>query len=207
MEELSFGNGGWARYRSPALPAPVMIRFADRAGRLVPVELYVDAGDGQVDAKLLRTLPLGRIEAWVNRADSPLRARLEIPGPDLRRLAGHYAWGSFGKATHWVARSMAAQIRGSGEAQAPLAKPPPALVEEEAPPPGWFHLEVPTGRDHGDEFYEELADRYGVAARWHRGPAGVLAEANGVPVTTVHRWVKEARRRGLLPPGAPGKAG
>ena len=28
-----------------------------------------------------------------------------------------------------------------------------------------------------------------------------LAEINGVPPTTVHRWIKEARRRGLLGPG------
>jgi len=34
-----------------------------------------------------------------------------------------------------------------------------------------------------------------------------LAEANGVPVSTVHRWVKEARRRGFLPPGRPGRSG
>ena len=28
-----------------------------------------------------------------------------------------------------------------------------------------------------------------------------------VPVTTAHRWVKEARRRGFLPPGRKGRRG
>ena len=39
------------------------------------------------------------------------------------------------------------------------------------------------------------------------GAASDLARTHGVPVTTAHRWVKEARRRGFLPPGSPGKAG
>jgi transposase-like protein len=34
-----------------------------------------------------------------------------------------------------------------------------------------------------------------------------LARDNAVPVTTAQRWVKEARRRGMLAPGRPGKAG
>ncbi len=38
-------------------------------------------------------------------------------------------------------------------------------------------------------------------------PAVELAEVNGVPVTTAHRWVKEARRRGFLPPGRKGRRG
>ena len=68
-------------------------------------------------------------------------------------------------------------------------------------------LRVPEGGKKPDSFYEQLA------ARWtwltitrprggrHR-PASELAEANGVPVSTVHRWVKEARRRGILGPGS-----
>jgi hypothetical protein len=38
-------------------------------------------------------------------------------------------------------------------------------------------------------------------------PVADLATANEVPVSTAQRWVKEARRRGLLAPGHPGKAG
>jgi transposase-like protein len=38
-------------------------------------------------------------------------------------------------------------------------------------------------------------------------PVAELAGANEVPVATAQRWVKEARRGGLLAPGRPGKAG
>jgi len=63
------------------------------------------------------------------------------------------------------------------------------------------------GRNHGDEFYRRVADRYAELARTVRAPAQALADANDVPVTTARRWTKEARNRGFLPPGTPGKAG
>jgi hypothetical protein len=69
-------------------------------------------------------------------------------------------------------------------------------------------LDAPESRrDHGDDFYRSVARVYGQAAATHRAPATAMAEANHVPVSTVHRWVKEARRRGFLPAGRPGKAG
>jgi hypothetical protein len=68
-------------------------------------------------------------------------------------------------------------------------------------------LSIPAGREYGDDFYRQVADVYGrLAASTHR-PAAVIAERNGVPVRTVHRWVYEARRRGFLPGGSRGKAG
>jgi hypothetical protein len=58
----------------------------------------------------------------------------------------------------------------------------------------------PKGRRRPDDFYRNVADAYASANRWTRKPAQELAEANEVPITTVHRWVKEARRRELLAP-------
>jgi hypothetical protein len=37
-------------------------------------------------------------------------------------------------------------------------------------------------------------------------PAPSLAQANDVPVTTVHRWVKEARSRGQPPSMSAGES-
>ena len=55
-----------------------------------------------------------------------------------------------------------------------------------------------------DEFYLALAAEIAsLASGGSRRPAADIAEANGVPVTTVHRWMKEARRRGLLSPARP----
>lgn len=63
------------------------------------------------------------------------------------------------------------------------------------------------GRGRPDSFYESVAEIYRQLSATTAQPVAVLAEANQVPRTTAHRWVKEARRRRMLPPGRPGKAG
>ncbi|HZB40722.1 MAG TPA: hypothetical protein VE487_07145 [Ilumatobacter sp.] len=68
-------------------------------------------------------------------------------------------------------------------------------------------LEVPDHRPYGDEFYKRVAAQYAALAQHVGRPAAELAEVNDEPVTNVHSWVKEARRRGFLPPGRKGKAG
>lgn len=61
----------------------------------------------------------------------------------------------------------------------------------------------PDGREH---FYRMVAEAYRSAAAESSRPAILLAEENGVPVETVRRWVKEARRRGHLTRGRKGRA-
>jgi hypothetical protein len=56
------------------------------------------------------------------------------------------------------------------------------------------------------QFYRRVAMAYRQYAQ-ERSPAPAIAEEAGVPVTTVHRWVREARRRGFLPPGRKGQVG
>lgn len=68
-------------------------------------------------------------------------------------------------------------------------------------------LEVPPARPFGDEFYRMVAALYSRLAHGTRGPAGRIADANGVELTQVHLWVKEARRRGFLGPAQKGKRG
>jgi hypothetical protein len=64
-----------------------------------------------------------------------------------------------------------------------------------------------TGR-YSDGFYGDVAAAYHRAVLRRLAPAQTIAEANGVPVTTVHRWIREARRRGSLPPArGKGQAG
>ena len=70
-------------------------------------------------------------------------------------------------------------------------------------------MKVPETRSRGrpDVFYREVADVYLDLAQASHRPASDIAAQHGVPVSTAHRWVKEARRRGFLPPGRPGKTG
>jgi transposase-like protein len=63
------------------------------------------------------------------------------------------------------------------------------------------------GSRKSDEFYQRVAASYSARAARTSRPAVEMANDNGVPVTTVHRWVKEARRRGFLPPGQKGRRG
>jgi hypothetical protein len=69
------------------------------------------------------------------------------------------------------------------------------------------HAEVARSRGRPDLFYREVADVYLDLAQASHRPASDIAAQHGVPVSTAHRWVKEARRRGFLPPGRPGKTG
>jgi hypothetical protein len=63
----------------------------------------------------------------------------------------------------------------------------------------------PDGKDP-DRFYRRFAEAYRSAATESNKPAVVIAEENGVPVETVRRWTKEARRRGHLARGTKGRA-
>lgn len=68
----------------------------------------------------------------------------------------------------------------------------------------------PLGRPDGStggKFYERFAAAYRSASADTSKPAVLLAEENDVPVETVRRWIKEARRRGHLAPGRKGRAG
>ncbi len=121
-------------------------------GRLHIVDLYVA---GAVSAEVLRSVPVGRIEATANAQLHPTAA-----GPPRKR---------------------AATI-------------PPRLRDNAV-------------RGYPDAFYDAVAKTYRHLAATTARPVGELADANQVPVTTAQRWVKEARRRGLLAPGRPGKAG
>ncbi|UGQ09116.1 hypothetical protein LO772_19355 [Yinghuangia sp. ASG 101] len=59
-----------------------------------------------------------------------------------------------------------------------------------------------------NEFLGELANMY----RWlvssgSSAPAHEIADQTGAPVRTAQRWIGQARKRGFLPPGRPGRAG
>lgn len=67
-------------------------------------------------------------------------------------------------------------------------------------------LAIEGARAHGrkpDEFYAAVLERVEVCRRLMRPYAPYIAAANGVQDGTVHRWVHEARRRGLDPDHSP----
>lgn len=84
------------------------------------------------------------------------------------------------------------------------------IVSNIAPEPGptLFVRDIPR-RPGLNTFYEVVAAAYRwlVVIKGSRRPALDIAEANNVAVTTAHRWIAEARRRGVLEPGVRGRAG
>jgi hypothetical protein len=146
---------GWYEWTDAgASVSTIRVRLEEAGdGRLHIAALRVD---GRVSAEVLRTIPVGRIEAAAN---AQLHHR--APPPPARRPRS--------------------RIRAS--------------------------LRTDPVAGYPDEFYDAVATVYRQLATTSSRPVAVLAEANDVPVTTARRWVKETRRRGLLAPGRPGKAG
>jgi hypothetical protein len=57
-----------------------------------------------------------------------------------------------------------------------------------------------TRRGLGDDFDSLVAQSYGaLVAEGERHPVKALAEMQPVDISTASRWIKEARRRGLIP--------
>jgi hypothetical protein len=174
----------WYEWRGETpLAATVLVRVAiGDGGRLVLAGLRID---GSPSAELLRAIPVGRIEAVAN-------AQLSVVDDVI------------------MVNSAANALVNS------RARP---LVPPAAGADGWETTDptraVP--RNHGpdiarlrgrpDVFYRDVADVYLELAQASHRPASEIAAQHGVPVSTAHRWVKEARRRGFLPPGRPGKTG
>ena len=147
------GDGWYVWDDDPAVPVTVHVRVEPREdGRLRVVGLRLD---GPVSAEVLRSVPVGRIEATAN-------AQLHDGPPGRRRTVD-------------------------------------ARVPDE--------LRSNAVRGYPDSFYDSIATAYRSLVAATSKPVAELAAANDVPVTTAQRWVKEARRRGLLAPGHPGKSG
>ena len=89
---LSIGSGGWVRFMASDLPAAVYVRYEDRGGRLVAVELYVDPLEGApVSPDLLRQVPLGRIDAYVNADASKGLLRVGVTDEHGKAMRGYDA--------------------------------------------------------------------------------------------------------------------
>ena len=112
----------------------------------------------------------------------------------------------------------AVTARGSGLIQFMLAvgintEPPPGMLS--TPPDKFgefvekhkprYRLKRPAGRRLDDTFFANVALAYRDAASRMLNPRQTIAADTGAAPDTVAGWVQEARRRGHLPPGQPGK--
>ena len=176
-------DSGWCEWhQEPELPGSVLVRVGvGEDGRLVLTGLRIE---GTPTAELLRAVPVGRIEAAAN-------AQLTIVDDRVVPVAVPHRPGREPKAADggWETTDVSRAV--TRPAAHPL--PDPRLAAG--------------ARGRPDLFYRDIARAYRDLATASARPAAELAEASGVPASTAHRWIKEARRRGFLPPGRPGKSG
>ncbi|MBV9040308.1 MAG: hypothetical protein JOZ68_04865 [Acidimicrobiia bacterium] len=145
-------------------------------------------------------------DGWFEWCGAPEDAQVLVnvePAEDGRyRVVGLQVTGNGVSAEHLraipVGRIEAAANAFHHTNAAPARKPKARVAEA---------LRLGDGRGYPDEFYGAVAAIYHNLVGHSSRPIAELAEANEVPNTTAQRWVREARKRGKLPPGRPGKAG
>lgn len=187
----------------------VFLRFAVApTGRLSIAEVFVAAPTG-LQGEVVRRLTLGRWEAWANDpAHGWLREIVERSAPGFNPCDP----ADRAQMSTYAPMLLGVDLGGvlSGPLDVSEGEPTAAVVRRSEKRPTKRQLRLPDPGQgvtrKGDDFYRKVATAYSRAAV-HGRPAVQLAEANDVPVTTVHRWVKEARRRSLLAPGERRKRG
>lgn len=193
----TLGVPGWVELRLRGDDSPrVLAKFEERAGRGVVTRLVL-IGDG-LDSSTLRAIPIGRVESALHHPQLGFAAGITKPlDPDvLREMAerGELSPDEIGDIDRGIEGFLARE---------PNPVPGVKLTYRQTPREP---LTRPDGADP-DGFSRQVALAYNSAVLEGRAPAKILADEAGVPVTTVHRWIREARQRGHLPPARKGRAG
>ena len=172
-------SGGWLRADSEhGLIVYVKVDKLD-TGRLVVSQLYMLAVEDQEDEPRVRPLLRGTDLRAFNVAAVEAAANGPLRDALLEKID----------------RKVRLAFTRTPEPVGPAVEAAPASAA----------VSIPEGRVYGDGFYRQVAEVYGRLSVTSNRPAADIAEANGVPVRTVHRWIYEARRRGLLAEGGRGK--
>ena len=192
-QSYAVGGRGWTRFTDRSTNADVMVRFRidPEDGRARAVQAVVTLPDDAAVAlgEAIRGLLWGQIETLANHPYvlDLIRDRID---EDIRLTPIETSPNAGGVVSDAV------------DAAAGPWKPPRATEYRVSP-----KLEVPSSSKYPDSFYKEFAAAYSSLAAYGLSPAVVLSEANGVARSTLHRWAKESRRRGLLGAGRRGQAG
>jgi hypothetical protein len=194
---VAYRPGGWVRLRakdelSTGFRGTVYLQLLpDKTyqGRLTVHQAFM-VGDMSISARTWRQVPIAEIERV---ARQPEQAEV-LRRPTDRPLAPAEELGRYFDETEPQFGAATTHIRDTP----PLAPFDVPMIPEpvQAPPKGRIT----------DEFLVHVASAYAQAVG-EGSPAKVIAEQAKVPIRTVHGWITEARKRGHLPPGRPGRAG
>lgn len=218
--EIDVRPGGWLRLRErnggPSVYLHYLIKGTPRRERLELQSVVMRAGPNEaLSGRTWRRIPLSEIE-------KALTVTLLHDMPDEYNRRGQaQARDAFtaGLEAFTVGREIKPPSLDTldeyFEATADIATmffgpmPSGMLVSDgaEGLPPGRIpHIKPPEGR-LTDDFLKDVADAYRWVTDANESPSPAIAQMADVPVRTVHRWVYEARKRGILPPARAGRAG
>jgi hypothetical protein len=184
---LSAGDDGWITL-SGTDGTTVHVRAQRHGSRTMITDIYLHTADGITPAAV-RGVSISRLEAELNLLCSP---RPSVPASQTPTLTAIFD----------AARDEDDDIPEPTLAQLRSRAPNTTLDEGSSR----ARLGRP-GKEGPDEFYELVAQAYAEYAPRTRAPAKEIATEAGAPISAAHRWIREARRRGFLPPARKGKAG
>jgi len=169
----------------------VHVRVRRRDGRLVITDLYIHGAE--ITPEVLRGISMSRLQAALtfNLVMSKVLPIADLP-PDA------------------VAPPIVRELGPVAGDDAP--EPSLADLRNRVQRDDRSEIEIPQrlpltrpGGIAPEQFYPRVAAAYSEYAPHTRAPAKEIAAEAKVPITTVHRWIREARRRGFLPPAKKGK--
>ncbi|NUV60647.1 hypothetical protein [Streptomyces sp. CAI-85] len=185
------GAPGWFEVAFPDVVPRILIKAVEKDGRWVVGNLILVSE--ALDSAALKSIPIARIESLLNTRTVTAALFARQSGATQGPPEGVTP---FRAESEQLDTALSTYLDRSPR---PSFPPPEAAPQREP-------LARPDGTDP-DAFYRRVAEVYNDAVRETAAPAKVLAEEAGVPTTTVHRWIFEARRRGFLPPARKGRAG
>lgn len=183
-ESIAVGVNNWIRWERPGgLDVRVSLDVTGPRILIDGVTVFPgharQHGSATVRASDLRDLPLGQLENALNERilSATIRHLMDESQEDPLEL-------DFSPGNRDV------QFAFTATKDRPDPTPSLVLSEISEPP-------------RPDAFYIEVADIWARALGvGHKHPAQVIASANGTDAPIVHRWVREARRRGLMAPSS-----
>ncbi len=174
---LLVGRHGWLFWRpGPLLDVRVRV-LIESDGHLEVRAVHVQRlGDEKVRGTDLRDIPLGQLERLLRHDDLVANVLLGEENPETLP--------DFDPSTCSTADAVAQAAKVAGEVS---SNPYDLIVQD-------MVVTFPRRGQRDASFFQQVEELYGrVATNSHR-PAAEIAEANNVAVSTVHGWLKEARR-------------
>lgn len=175
IEYLQAGQDGSVFYRDPNLGREVWLRVTEgKDGRWSVTDMHWP-GARPIRTEDLRKVPIGKIEAFCNL-------------PEIVEVL-HSKMSANPKTLEQIARKSVVAVNVVNRE-----------IQQRRAVQRITKLRIPDERPYPSEFYAQVAAIYSDLSAAVRNPAIEFSEKANVPLSTVHRWIKEARARGELLP-------